>query len=147
MNKKIILSLASAILLTSSLLFATDVNVSEQGAQPAKQSGKKMHKEHHGKNYFLATVMQLKLSDEQKAKIKDVMKENMKNMPKPNDAFTDKGFDKELFIKLSKQKEESKLENRANMIESVYNLLNDAQKKELNEKLQKNRVCMDKEPK
>ena len=142
MNKKIILSLGSALLLTSSLL-ASDVKVQSQDTATYKNSTYMQNERHSRGNFnFISTVMKLKLSDEQKAKIKDIMKQSIQNMPKPYDAFSENSFDKELFIKLSKQREDSKLESKAVMMESVYNVLNAAQKKELKEKLQK--VCMDK---
>lgn len=145
MNKKIILSLTSAILLTSSL-FASDVKISSEDAALHKRDTHMQNKKYFiGGSPFISTVMKLKLSDEQKVKIKDIMKQSMQNMSKPYDAFGENSFDKELFIKLSKQREESKIENKALMMESVYNILDTAQKKELKEKLQK--MCTDKKSK
>ncbi len=134
MNKKIIVSLGSAVLLASTL-FAANATCNNSGSNqnaPQQQKSKKMMKpSRHGKSSFMGAIMQLNLSQEQRQEIRSVMKENMKNRINPNDAFSADGFDKALFIKLSKQKRESQLENQANMIESVYKLLNDSQKQEL----------------
>ncbi|PNV84192.1 MAG: hypothetical protein C0627_02095 [Sulfurimonas sp.] len=59
------------------------------------------------------------------------MRENMQNMPKISNAFSDTNFDKELFIKLSKERQEKKIERKAQMIASVYAVLTPAQKAEL----------------
>ena len=91
----------------------------------------KHQKKQHGKNNFMSAVKKLNLTQEQRQEIRSIMKANMKNRINPNDAITADGFDKALFIKLSKQKRESRIENKANMIESVYKLLNDSQKQEL----------------
>lgn len=161
MNKKIILSLGSAVLLASSL-YAVNVtsNTTQkcgasktnatcnktQKCDSSKKYSKKMmnskkmskhQKKRHGKNKFMTAVKQLDLTKEQRQSMRSLMKENMKNRVNPNDAFTADGFDKALFMKLSKQKRESRLENKANMIESVYKLLTDSQKQELKKILDK----------
>jgi len=159
MNKKIILSLASALLVTYSL-FASDVtppmqksqcpqkNCMQQKSCPQPQNpNAMMGKKHHtSKSHFISAVKHLNLSDEQNSKIKDIMRQNMKNMPKPYSAFSEDGFDKAMFIKLSKEREDSKLQKRADMMEAVYNVLDTAQKKELKDILQK-RACMSKKSK
>ncbi len=139
MNTKIILSLGSAILLATSLL-ASDMQ--EMKAENPPKAPNKMMKDklHHKKDIFIATVMKLQLSPEQKTKIQEIMKENRQNMPKITDAFGEKSFDKELYIKLSRDRKSYVLEHRANMIESIYKVLDDSQKKELKELMNQKRA-------
>ena len=142
MNKKIILSLGSALLLTSSL-FAANMNCPNPGMCPQKNNNKMMMSQRHsGKHTFISKIMQLDLSDDQRAKIRDIMRENMAKMPKPSTAFSETGFDKELFIKLSEAKRDNKIQNRADMIERVYNLLDASQKKALKESFDRRRSMM-----
>jgi Spy/CpxP family protein refolding chaperone len=140
MNTKILLSFSSAILLATSLL-AADVNQSVMQKQdtPLKNSPQKMmtKKAHKAHNPVIGAMMQLKLTPEQRVKIKEIMQQSRKNMPKLSDAFSDTAFDKEAYVKVAQQREEDKIKNRANLIESVYNVLNDAQKKELKVMLDK----------
>jgi Spy/CpxP family protein refolding chaperone len=140
MNTKILLSLSSAILLASSLL-ATEVKQPPMQNQdmPVKSSSQKMmtKRPDKGHNPVIGAIMQLKLTPEQRVKIKDIMKQNAKNMPKLSDAFSETSFDKETYVKVAQQREQDKIQNRANLIESVYNVLNDAQKKELKVMLDK----------
>jgi Spy/CpxP family protein refolding chaperone len=146
MNTKIILSLSSAILLATSLL-AADVNQSVMQKQdaPQKNSSKQMmpKRPDQGHNPVIGAMMQLKLTPEQRVKIKEIMQQSRKNMPKLSDAFSDTAFDKEAYVKVAQQREQDKIQNRANMIENVYNVLNDAQKKELKVMLDK-KTCVQK---
>lgn len=136
MNAKVIVSLGSAILLASSLM-ASDMKEMKSEKSSKCGSAKMMKDKHHGRDNFMSNVMKLKLSDEQKTKIKDIKKENMQKMPKVSDAFSEKSFNKELYIKLSKDRKEYMIENKANMIEAVYNILDDSQKKELKNSMSK----------
>lgn len=142
MNKKIILSLASALVL-STTLFASGMNGNCKEGMKKECSQKmcnKMDKKHHGKSRMISMIMQLDLSDEQRSKIKELMQENRKNMPKTSDAFSESSFDKERYIKLSKEKRDNKIQNRANMIERIYGVLTPAQKKEFKEMLNQKRA-------
>ncbi|MBU0632703.1 Spy/CpxP family protein refolding chaperone [bacterium] len=145
MNKKVILSIGSAIVLASTL-FAYDMRGNDdmppRGGQGMPQQGmnqsmnqgqngnSKMRFEHH-QDRFMSTVMRLNLSDAQRDKIKAILDENMKNIPNPNDAFGETSFDKALYVKLSKQRMDNMLEKRADMMENIYKILDDSQKKEL----------------
>lgn len=93
---------------------------------------------HRGR--FIHAVMRLNLSDEQRLKVRELMLQNMKKQVRPYDAFTNKGFDKELFIKLSKEKRDNRIQNKADMIAGVYKLLDDSQKKELKSVLSQRRM-------
>jgi hypothetical protein len=139
MNTKIILSLGSAILLTTSLL-ASDMK-EMKSENPQKNPQKVMKdKSYHKRDIFISAVMKLKLSSEQKTEIQNIMKQNRQNMPKIRDAFGEKSFDKELYIKLSQDKKSYMLQRRANMIESIYKVLNDSQKKELKNMMNQKRA-------
>lgn len=147
MNKKIILSLASALLLTSTLLASgmnsdnqNTMKCSDKNGMKKECSKKMMYKKHHGKNHMVAIMMHLDLSAEQKVKVRELMRNTWKNMPKTSDAFSDSSFDKELFIKLSKERRDNKIQREADMIEGVYNILTPAQKKALKEKLSQKRM-------
>ncbi|WP_455757256.1 Spy/CpxP family protein refolding chaperone [Sulfurimonas sp.] len=138
MNKKIILSLASALLL-STAVFASGMN-SENNKGTKKEFTKKIGKKNHGKSRVMSMMMRLDLSDEQKAKIKELKKQNMQNIPKTSDAFSESGFDKDLYIKLSKEKRDNMIQNKANMIEGMYQVLTPSQKKEFKEMLSQKRM-------
>jgi Spy/CpxP family protein refolding chaperone len=132
MNKKIITSLGLALLLTSSLAVA-QMNSDKGMCNCAMMQKSGMGQNH--KNPIMAQMMSLNLSDEQREKIKAIMMKNMQNMPKISTAFSDKGFDKELFMKLSKEREEKKISQRAEMISSVYEILTPEQKAEFKKML------------
>jgi len=129
MNKKIIMSLGLAVLLTSSLA-AAQMNYDKSKGSYAKSQQSNMKQNSH-KNPLIAQMMSLDLSDEQRDKVRAIMIENMQSMPKISNAFSETNFDKELFIKLSKEKQEGKIERKAQMIASVYAVLTPAQKAEL----------------
>lgn len=146
MNTKIILSLGSAILLATSLLASEAKEMKPENS--AKSSNTKMMKnQRHGEGGFISKVMKLKLSDDQRAKIKEIVKQNMQNIPKISDAFGEKSFDKELYIKLSKDRKSYMIENIANMIEGIYNVLDDSQKKELRDSMNQKRMMGKNAPK
>lgn len=152
MNKKVILSIGSVIVLASTL-YAYDMRgddnmpprggpemppqcqkMPQQGMNQGQNGNNKMRFEHH-QDRFMSVVMGLNLSDAQRDKVKAIITGSMKNMPNPNDAFGETSFDKALYVKLSKQRMDNMLEKRADMIESVYKLLDDSQKKELKKAL------------
>lgn len=150
MNKKIILSLASALFLTTTLL-ASSMN--GENKETMKSNNKTcMKKEcsndmkncdkHHFKNHMVGAMMALDLSAEQIAKVKELMQESMKNRVKTSDAFSENSFDKELFIKLSQEKRDNKIQREADLIEGVYNILTPEQKKAFKEKLSQKRMKM-----
>ena len=134
MNKKLLLSLGLASLLTSSI-FAADTNM------PAPQPmGKHMGMRHggfHQQSPFMHAVMHLKLSAEQKAKVKEIMIESRKGLSDPCQAFSDTSFDKATFIKLAHERRDNMIEHQADTMEKVYNVLDAAQKKELKVELDK----------
>ncbi|MFA5426957.1 MAG: Spy/CpxP family protein refolding chaperone [Sulfurimonas sp.] len=143
MNKRVILSLGLTALLSSSLL-ANGMNYDKEDKNFKKSHSQMMKHNRNGGEHLMAYVMKLDLSDEQKKKIDAIMQESMKNMPKISDAFSENGFDKKLFVKLYNEKTENKAEKKAQMIESIYAVLNASQKKELKKMLDE-RVAAKKE--
>ena len=137
MRKKLLMAIGLSVALVAPI-FASDT----QEVQPSgfMHQHCKMEKENHmQRDGLLSDLKQLKLSDDQRKQVRLIMQEHMKNMPNPSDAFTDNGFDKAMYIKLEQQKRDNILENRADMIEKVYNILNDTQKKELKMMLDKHK--------
>ncbi|WP_428737495.1 Spy/CpxP family protein refolding chaperone [Sulfurimonas sp.] len=142
--KKIVLGLSSIMFLSSIALAQPAQNCEPSNCGMQKQEmqgcgckmkgnkdGMKAHKKHHKGSPFIGAVMRLDLSDAQRTQIKEIMKNSMKNRVKISDAFSETGFDKALFIKLSEQRKANKIQNEANMIEAVYKVLTPEQKKEL----------------
>jgi len=132
MNKKIIISLAAATLLSTSLFASCqkgDMNKGVKGHSQCKMM--KKHSSFKNKGSITHMVMRLDLTDKQRATIRDIVKSSYKNMPKQSDAFTSNSFDKQKFIKISKEKREFKIKNRAETIAKVYAVLDDSQKKDL----------------
>lgn len=137
MNTKTILALAATTLLTTSLLAAPGGSCKEgkNGASCKQEKNAtsckhgKMNK--HNKSQSLVKMMKkLDLSKDQREKIRTIVKDSMKNRPNPNTAFSETKFDKKQFMKLAKEKRDTKLERRADMLEKVYAVLNDTQKKD-----------------
>lgn len=126
MNKRVILSLGLAVLLSSSL-FAGNMGNNRDDRGTCNSMGY----DKNGGNRFISLVNKLDLNDEQKKKISSIMQEKMKSMPNPSDAFSDKEFDKALFIKIQKEKMESRVERKADMMEAVYAVLTPTQKQQL----------------
>jgi Spy/CpxP family protein refolding chaperone len=136
MKTKMILGLSTLALLASTAVMAANAQDDMKDFRDAKgcKKEKKMQKSHFSKHHkfgFMHMVMKLNLDAEQKSKIESIIKDNMKNMPNPNEAFSDSKFDKDEFIKLSKQREDAKITQRAEMMQKVYEVLNSSQKKDL----------------
>ena len=132
MNKKIILGLTTTALLATSVLAYGGHPDNREGCNKAKHSKMmKYGKKHKSGGMFMGIVQKLDLSKEQREKIRTIVKESMKNMPNPNDAFSDTSFDKDEYIKLVSARKNAKISARANVIEKVYAVLNESQKKDL----------------
>jgi Spy/CpxP family protein refolding chaperone len=106
--------------------------------------GKQHHKHgrHHKRgNPFMKEIMQLGLTLDQKAQLKEIFKSSKKEFkkgkrPDMSGAFSATAFDKEAFIKQSIERSNAKIRQRAQMIEQVYAILNPTQKKLLKENLE-----------
>lgn len=145
MNAKILFGLGS-VMLAATVVIAQPpcqgYGMQKCGAMMKAGAKNKMKAPRAHKGRFIHAVMRLNLSDEQRLKVRELMLQNMKKQIRPYDAFTEKGFDKELFIKLSKEKRDNRIQNKADMIEGVYKLLDDSQKKELKNVLSQRRMMM-----
>lgn len=136
MNKRVVLSIGLAALLATSV-FAKGGNCDADRAQ-YKMSHKCDNSPRGKKGGFLmSAIMKLDLSDEQKQKIGSIMKEKMRNMPRISEAFSEKSLDKEKLMKILKEKQDNKLQRRADIIASVYDVLTPSQRQELKEILDK----------
>ena len=132
MNKKIIIGLTTAALLTTSVLAFSGQGGMKQGNNSGFKQGKIMHgQKHRGGFSFMKMVMKLDLSDKQRTEIKAIIKGSMQNLPNPNNAFTDSNFDKKVFIKLAQKRRDTKIERKSDRIEKIYAVLNSSQKKDL----------------
>lgn len=144
MNTKIILALTTAALLATSTLAYNGQGQMKQSCNGYKQGYGKhkmmQRKNHRGSFSFVHMVMKLDLSDKQRDEIRAIVKKSMKNIPNPNEAFSETEFDKQKFINLHKEKRESKFERKADMIEDIYGVLNASQKKDLKTMLDMKRV-------
>lgn len=131
MNTKIILSLGATALLASSLLAFSPNNGKGQGNN-AGCNQQKMMKGHEdrGNRGLVKMFMKLNLSDKQRAEVRAIVKASMDSRVNPNSAFSDESFDKKMFIKLAKEKRDSKIERRAQVIEKIYKVLDASQKKD-----------------
>ena len=125
MNKKIIISLA-ALALVSSTLYAEPSFDKKESQCTSQYEGKKHHKGQHG---LMKIFKKLDLNKDQKSEIKSIMQDSRKNSPNPHDAFSYTNFDKKTFVKLAKEKRDGRIQRKADLIEKIYNVLDDSQKK------------------
>lgn len=133
MNKKIILSVGTIVLLTSSLIAFSPNCEMKTSKKEAILQGKSFNKGHG----FVKMFMKLDLSDEQRVEVKKIVRNSFKDFRNPKDAFSQTSFDKKIFINLAKQVRDAKIERKAQMIEEIYSLLNDSQKKAFKDMLDK----------
>jgi len=144
MNTKIILSLGTSVLLATSL-FASPTEPYMKKHDGPSYKEKKMHMErheHHKGFYMVKMMMHLNLSDKQRNEMHTILKESMKNREKPSIAFSDSNFNKEKFITILKQKQANKIEHQAELIEKLYNVLDNSQKKDFKTMLDMREVMM-----
>eukprot|EP01155_Anaeramoeba_flamelloides_P012774 Anaeramoba_flamelloidesa333531_47.p2 GENE.a333531_47~~a333531_47.p2 ORF type:complete len:184 (+),score=31.62 a333531_47:124-675(+) len=135
MNKKLILSLSTVALLSSSLFANMPQKMEMQKDGMQQQSCMKKMKRHsfgHKKvDMIITKIMMLDLTSKQKDEIKKIINEFKDNLQDPSDAFSDTGFDKDMFIEAHNHNFKTMIENRANLIEKVYAVLTKEQKKDL----------------
>lgn len=98
-----------------------------------KQQGKKDKKySKRGKQNkmpFMRVLKELDLSSDQQAKIKEVMLKKQKDRVKFSSFFSETSFDRAKYEAHIKEIRENSFKNRSQMIEDVYNVLNEEQKK------------------
>lgn len=80
---------------------------------------------------MMGFLYQLNLTQEQQDKVQQIMLDNRKNQKLPLDAFSEKGFDKEQFIKNASDRRDDMIKARAEVIEKIYNILDAKQKEQL----------------
>ena len=159
MKKKTILGLSLAVLLAGGAfaysmngnkgqcdgskgsMFGGDRSAMMQGHFPNKEMFKNMKRGQHkgmfgNKNFgqhngIKNIISQLNLSSEQKAKLFELRKNQMKNKTTINSAFSKTSFNKAKFIEIISQKKENMLKSKAQMIEKAYAILNTKQKEQL----------------
>lgn len=132
MNTKIILGLGTSVLVVTSLLAFSPCSNMKQGNGYSCKQQKMMKQNKQGRGYGLIQMFKkLDLSDSQREEVRTIVRDSMKDMPNPHSAFSDDSFDKEQFVKLAKQRRDTRVEHKAELIEKVYKVLNDAQKKDL----------------
>lgn len=124
MNKKIIVSVSAIALVTSSLLAFNPA--------PKMDFHKcQQHKVREMRGDILRLFRELDLSKSQRESIREIMKQSFQKRVNPTDAFTESSFDKQKYIKLSQKRREMQIEQKAEIIEKIYNLLSATQKKDL----------------
>jgi len=78
--------------------------------------------------FMKPVIMELNLSQSQKEQIQEIHTKSKNAMETPSDAFSENGFDKAKFIKISKSFRERRIEQKAENMEKIYNLLTDEQR-------------------
>jgi hypothetical protein len=99
----------------------------------------KMHRSHHkgdSSRFIIGAVYALDLSEKQQQSIDKLVKEFQDNRRKKfEDIFTEKGFDKEAYIKTRLNMRENIVKAKADLIEKIYAELTKKQKVELKKEI------------
>jgi len=142
MTKKMILGLGTAALLASgALAYSGD----KKGCEMKNGSHKMMKMKHSKKgNNIVKSIMRLDLTPEQREQMRNILKESHDSKKSPNNAFTAKEFNKEMFVKLLKEKRENSIERKAQTIQKMYQVLNEIQRKNLKTMLDMQELKKDK---
>lgn len=138
MNRKLILSLSTVALLSTSLFANMPMgnhNMQNQGIIKEQQK-KDMQK--HPIQYsvmhseiVLNNIMMLDLTNEQIKKIKEIINAKVENIINPSDAFTKDSFDKAKYLKTIEQNKEMVLKDRVEKLSKIYEILTKKQKIDL----------------
>lgn len=133
-SKRVLLGMAATTLLATTV-FAYGgqggcSNKSKQGNYQNKAMMQK-GKSQNNSGRMIRMISMLDLTDKQKVQVQTIFQESTKTTAMPYDAFTDKSFDKTKFIKIIKEKREKKIEQKAEIIAKVYEILTPEQKKDL----------------
>jgi Spy/CpxP family protein refolding chaperone len=140
MRKTAIIALSALVLLGTSAYACMGKGGprGEQGSFCQKQNG---HKGFGSRITQMATM--LSLSDKQQTQLDQIVQ---KYAPKRADMasfFTEKGFDKESYLKMVSQKKDDMMKQSAFMIDEVYALLDDSQKQKFKTLIQAQQIKMD----
>lgn len=135
-TKRFILSLGAIALFTSSL--HADMNDDKMQMQKGMmvkhfQIKHMPMKPQNGllDRMIIGKIMMLDLSEEQKGKIDNIIKEFKAELSDPYEAFSDEEFDKDAFVKAQRDNIKTMIKNRADLIEKVYSVLTKEQRKDL----------------
>ncbi|HJE02721.1 periplasmic protein [Aliarcobacter thereius] len=135
-TKKTVLALALVSTL-STALYAQNGDMRNNNSQNCymqnSDRGMMNHKRSHSKNEMngMNIFNQLSLTNDQKIKIREIVRDSRSKMVHPYDAFTKNSFDKDKFIKMKKEQREQKIEIQADIMEKAYKVLDAKQKEQL----------------
>lgn len=142
MKKHIVATLVAGTILTTGALANcgggcghknSQMNDSKQCGKMYKHQGKKGKKYKkrgkHSKMPFMGVLSELDLSSDQKTKIQEIMKAKYQDRVKFSSFFSETSFDRAKYEAHMKEMRENSFKNRSEMIEKVYNVLNEEQKK------------------
>ena len=133
MNKKIILSISTVAILTTSLFAYNSQRDMNEGCKDRGSKHQMMKRDHKQKRgvKIERMVMQLDLSKKQRLEIREIIQESRKNIPNPYSAFSDTNFDQEKYMKVSNERKDNRIKTKAQTISKIYALLDASQKKDL----------------
>jgi len=155
-------NIKKSIILATALFVTTGVFAGEQyrenkGCQKNKEYNYKKHhknsyneqrgyknhnkyerRSHRGdvSRFFIGAVYNLELTKEQETKIDKTIQEFKNKRFDKFNGFTKDGFDKQAFIKTRKEAKENKIKLRADLIESIYKVLDTTQIAQLNKEIE-----------
>lgn len=136
--KRILVTVILLSSLVSTFLFAVDMK-KEHSCKSKKENSSCHMKEKRSSHFSIMRYMHnLKLSDEQVSKVKDIMKNTKPKMQSYSKAFHDGKFDKNIYVDISMNKHKNMIEYKATLIEKIYNILTNEQKDELKKMLDSN---------
>ncbi len=85
---------------------------------------------------IMPLLRQINLSDSQVQEVQKIMQDVHKDMPSKYNAFSKDGFDKDAYVKQMQDQRDARVKRQAEVIDRVYDILDDKQKNQL-------RVLMD----
>ncbi len=146
--------LATALFVTTGVMASDDYKGYKENREykQSKYDDNRGYKKHHGyKNhnkqerrshrgdisrFFIGAVYNLELSKEQEAKIDKTIQEFKNKKFDKFNGFTKDGFDKQAYINTRKQAKENKINLKADLIESIYKVLDKKQIEQLNNEIE-----------
>jgi Spy/CpxP family protein refolding chaperone len=132
--RKTILTIGAVSLLATYLVASPCGQKSNKGCEDRYNCSQKMMKKgksHHKGDMLMSSIMRLDLTKEQRTQIREIIMGARKDMVKPHSAFTVDGFNKEKFIKLSKEHRDNKIVKKGEILEKIYKILKNEQRKQL----------------
>ena len=153
-NIKRSILLATALFVTTGVVASDDYNSYKEKREykQSKYEDRQNYKKHHGyknhnKNerrshkgdisrFFIGAVYNLNLNKEQEEKIDKTIQEFKNKKFDRFNGFTKNGFDKQAYINARKNAKENKIKLKADLIESIYKVLNQKQIEQLNKEIE-----------